>query len=299
MTSIAVTELRPSQLSEVSVLLESLRSTYGSSPLSEQFELGLSDHRLGHRHLIARVSGDLSGVLCLDESPEVPQVEIAVADKDLSVARSLLSATGFPVLDVWSHGAAGFPPGADAEIVRELLVMTLSQHAPSVGAPEGFSIIDLVQSRQRWGAFADSELIRVNNEAFSWHPEQGNWDVARWERAQEAEWFDPAGVLLLWEGAQEGGRLAGFHWTKCLKSHSVTENQTFGEVYVVGLAQSSQGKGLGRVVTLMGINHIQNMGRDQVILYVEADNSAAVRVYEKLGFTVTERHILYRFSQEI
>jgi mycothiol synthase len=46
-----------------------------------------------------------------------------------------------------------------------------------------------------------------------------------------------------------------------------------------------QGSGLGTLLTLTGLHHLADRGLDEVILYVESDNAAAVAVYSKLGFT--------------
>jgi mycothiol synthase len=39
------------------------------------------------------------------------------------------------------------------------------------------------------------------------------------------------------------------------------------------------------VLTAAGLAYLRDRGLERVMLYVEADNTAAVRVYEALGFT--------------
>ncbi|MFC6345157.1 GNAT family N-acetyltransferase, partial [Nocardioides hankookensis] len=100
-------------------------------------------------------------------------------------------------------------------------------------------------------------------------------------------WFDPAGLLL----AVEGDRLLGFHWTK---QHS----PDLGEVYVVGIDPTAQGRGLGKLLTLAGLHHLAGLGVAEVLLYVESDNAPAIAVYSGLGFTHADAdtHVMYRRS---
>ena len=58
-----------------------------------------------------------------------------------------------------------------------------------------------------------------------------------------------------------------------------------GEVYVGGVDPAYQGRGLGRPLTLRGLHHLRREGLADVILYVDGDNPAALRVYRGLGFT--------------
>jgi mycothiol synthase len=71
-----------------------------------------------------------------------------------------------------------------------------------------------------------------------------------------------------------------------------------GEVYIVGVDPAAQGRGLGAALTLRGLHHLAERldgpGRDaQVMLYVEADNSAAVKTYRRLGFDVVNADVAY------
>ena len=99
-------------------------------------------------------------------------------------------------------------------------------------------------------------------------------------------WFDPQGFLL----AERTGELLGFHWTKV---HAGGEHDPIGEVYVVGVDTAAQGLGLGKVLTLAGLWHLRDRGLDQVMLYVESDNAAAIAVYERLGFRQWDLDVMY------
>ncbi|MEO6958194.1 MAG: GNAT family N-acetyltransferase [Antricoccus sp.] len=62
---------------------------------------------------------------------------------------------------------------------------------------------------------------------------------------------------------------------------------------MVGVDPRAQGLGLGKILTIAGLAHLQDAGLDRVILYVDDDNTAAMRLYERLGFTPYQSHVRY------
>ncbi|OBJ15103.1 mycothiol synthase [Mycobacterium colombiense] len=202
-----------------------------------------------------------------------------------ALARAALAKTGAGNR-FWAHGtlesaratasALGLAP------VRELMQMRRSLR----DLPETVPSVPGVKIRTYAGTADDAELLRVNNAAFAHHPEQGGWtDVELAERRSEP-WFDPAGLFLAFadSGSDQAGTLLGFHWTKV---H--LDRPGLGEVYVVGVDPSAQGRGLGQVLTGVGIDWLGRVLADApdptVMLYVESDNVAAVRTYQRLGFS--------------
>ena len=184
---------------------------------------------------------------------------------------------------VWAHGnlpaAQALAASLGLTARRELLQLRrplAGAELPSLTVPD-----DLVL-RTYAGPSDDAEILRVNNVAFEWHPEQGGWSDDEIATRTGTEWFDPAGLFLVFD-ASDPHTLLGFHWTKVHPAEGDTP--ALGEVYIVGVDATAQGRGLGRLLTLAGLHHLQQRGLAEVELYVEGDNKAALNTYAKLGFT--------------
>jgi mycothiol synthase len=126
----------------------------------------------------------------------------------------------------------------------------------------------------------DAAWLEANNRAFAGHPEQGGWDEATLQARQAEPWFDAAGFLLHEDGG--GGRLAGSCWTKV---HG-DATPPMGEIYVISVDPDFGGRGLGRALTIAGLDHLASLGLSVGMLYVDEANAAAVGLYRSLGFTV-------------
>jgi len=124
----------------------------------------------------------------------------------------------------------------------------------------------------------DSAWLAVNNRAFAGHPEQGAWTVRTLAQREAEPWFDPQGCLL----HERDGRLAGFCWTRL---HDIATPEVVGEIYVIAVDPDFHGLGLGSQLTLAGLASIFERGVADAMLYVDAANLQAVRMYERLGFT--------------
>jgi len=277
---------------EIEALIEDAALTDGRRAFSESALLNLRHAQAG-RHLTRYDdSGALVGYAQVDPANTAELVVAPAARRrghGRALAEEALKSAGGD-LRAWAHGGH---PGArrladslGMELFRELRQMrrpiSPETAPPEPVLPEGVTLRTFVPGRD------EDAWLAVNAAAFAHHPEQGSWTAEDLRRRLAEPWFDPAGFFL----AERDGRLVGFHWTKV---HDEPGQQPMGEVYVVGVAPGEQGGGLGRALTAAGLRHLAlDRGLRTVLLYVDADNAAAVRVYERLGFSVHEVDLMYR-----
>lgn len=136
------------------------------------------------------------------------------------------------------------------------------------------------------------EFAAVNNRAFHWHPEQGGLTREAVLTAMEEPWFDADGFRLLHDHDGDGS-LIGFCWTKV----HADEDPPLGEIYVIAVDPSAHGRGLGKPMTLAGLEWLADRGLTVGMLYVESDNEAANATYAGIGFTHHHTNRAYRLDR--
>lgn len=284
----------------------------GNPPLSEQTLVDLrspdADPDLvrvysalaPEEHSDPATARDLVGIAVLSTPPGDPEagvLELVVHPnyRNQGVATALAQAVrediGRGVL-AWSHGnheaAVELAARFGYRPVRELWRMRLSHEAlqkelPAPALPEGVALRAFEPGRD------EAAWLAANAAAFAHHPEQGAMTRSDLEARMAEDWFDPAGFLLAVR--ESDGELLGFHWTKV---HPRTgSHPAIGEVYVVGVTPQAQGSGLGKALTLAGIEHLRQAGLRAVMLYVDADNVPAVALYRRLGFVRWDVDVMY------
>jgi mycothiol synthase len=275
------TGLSEDEQTQVRELIAAAKQADGVAPVGDQVLRELAHDRT--KHLLAVDGDNISGYLNLTEAPAMAELVVHPNARRRGTGSALARAglsEGGDGARVWAHGnlepARATAAALGLVAVRELLQM----RRPLTGLP-ALTVPDGVRIRTYSGPADDSELLRVNNAAFAWHPEQSGWTEADIAERRAEPWFDPAGLFMAVD--EHSGELLGFHWTK-------VHGKELGEVYVVGVDPAAQGRGLGATLTLVGLHHLAERllkgEQSAVILYVEADNSAAVKTYQRLGFDV-------------
>ncbi|MCX5146960.1 mycothiol synthase [Streptomyces sp. NPDC048550] len=288
-------ELTEEQAAAVLDLIEDAARTDGTTAVSEQGRLQLrGGRREGIRHFLLTEKGRLAGYGQLEDTDpvEAPAAELVVhpalrgRGHGRALGSALLAASGKRIR-VWAHGGK-----SAARHLAQVLGLTLFRELrqlrrplgpegpplPEVVLPAGVTVRTFVPGED------DASWLAVNAAAFAHHPEQGALTQRDLNDRIAQPWFDPKGFFL----AERDGELVGFHWTK------VHAEERLGEVYVLGVRPGAQGGGLGKALTAIGLHHLAGAGLPTAMLYVDADNPAALAVYEGLGFSTHEVDLMYR-----
>ncbi|MDM7990058.1 mycothiol synthase [Arthrobacter sp. zg-Y877] len=303
----------PAALADILQLVSAAQDADGNPPLSEQtvVDLRSPDADPDMLSVFTTYANDtdtdsgqwLAGVaVVVSASPQDPGVlELVVHPnyRSQGVGTALAAAVQDAVREspsdgarrpsAWSHGnheaAVELASRFGYRPVRDLWKMRLSRSnasLPEAQFPAGVSLRAFEPGRD------ERAWLDVNAAAFAHHPEQGSMSLSDLQARMAEDWFDPAGFLL---AVDEEGKILGFHWTKV---HPGTGGHpAIGEVYVVGVSPEAQGKGLGKALTVAGIEHLHAAGLDAVMLYVDADNTAAVALYRRLGFVRWDQDVMY------
>jgi mycothiol synthase len=263
-----------------------LQVRHGSGPQARDLVLTVANGTLaGYAHLdtpdASAQGGDASGELL---------VHPGFRRRGYGAALSAALTAGDSGVRLWAHGelpgAVGLAKATGFTRFRALWQMRM----PLAALPGDAPALPADVTLRTFKPGSDEEAwLAVNRRAFSHHPEQGSWTRTDLELREAEPWFDPAGFFL----AERDDRLAGFHWTK-VHSAGGDGGAPIGEVYVVGVDPGQQGGGLGRALTLAGLAYLRDRGLTDVMLYVDEDNTAAVRMYTALGFSRWSTDAMYR-----
>ncbi|MCY0921015.1 MULTISPECIES: mycothiol synthase [unclassified Streptomyces] len=288
-------ELTEEQADAVLTLITDAARTDGTTAVSEQGRIQLrGGPREGIRHFLLTADGRLTAYGQLEDTDpvEAPAAELVVHPSlrgrghGRALGTALLAASGKRIR-VWAHGgksaARHLAQVLGLTLFRELrqLRRPLGPEAPPLpepALPAGVTVRTFVPGAD------DAAWIAANAAAFAHHPEQGSLTERDLADRIAQPWFDAEGFFL----AERDGELIGFHWTK------IHAEERLGEVYVVGVRPGAQGGGLGKALTAIGLRHLAAAGLPTAMLYVDADNPAALAVYEGLGFTTHEVDLMYR-----
>jgi mycothiol synthase len=288
---------------EVAALIEAATAADGVGPVSEDGRLAVENGRPGTLHLLSRDSaGTVIGYLYLgpveEAADRTAELCVAAPARRRGVGRALLSAAVEDTegtLRAWAHGDLPAAKALAARLgftaVRDLRLLELGLGPDSPWrrsldpAPRGS---ESGQIRAFQPGRDEAAWLALNAAAFAHHPEQGRWTARDLAERMAEPWFDPAGFLLL----ERDGRLVGFHWTKVHPPGEYGPDPV-GEIYVLGVHPDAAGGGLGRRLAAAGLIHLAQLGLRSVVLYVDGDNTAALRLYESLDFHIRSVDALY------
>jgi mycothiol synthase len=300
---VALTDIDDARRAGLAALAGRAEAADGHPPLPEPQRLAITregEAAHGARAVLAEEGASLIGcalltpardgttVLHLVTDPAVPD-RAGLAARLLDAAVAAAAADGHSTsLHLWAMRAGpadddlardhGFAPERDLLQMRVALPL----------ADEVERATRRIATRPFEPGRDDGAWLDINNRAFAGHPEQGSWTLDQLHQRMAADWVDLDGFLVADD--PDGSGLVGSCWTKIHRDHT----PVLGEIYVIAVDPAHHGAGLGRALTVAGLDYMAGRGVRVGMLYTDASNEAAVALYGALGFTVDHVDRSYR-----
>jgi len=255
-------------------------------------------------HLVIQKDNKVIGYAHLDKTDQVagPSVELVIdpEHRGSGVGSELLKAAievCGEKIRLWSHG--DLPQARELALANNFIkVRTVIQMSKDL--TEVLPIDCDYQIRSFLPDLDNKAWLTLNNLAFANHPEQGNWSEADLLIRLNEDWFDEKGFFV----AQDQNELIGFTWTKIHGGHSHAhvvgedhhDHAPIGEIYVTAVNSKYVGKGVGKALTITGLNYLKYQGLNSAMLYVDEDNQAAFNLYKSLGFLESGKDVMYKLK---
>ena len=255
-------------------------------------------------HLVHQEQSKVIGYAHLDQTDLVagPSVELVVDPdhRSFGIGKQLLSKAVEICgqnLRLWVHGeneaAAALADSFNFEKIRAVLQMQ-KQLTDIEKLPE---IDPKIIIRSFLPGLDSNDWLSLNNKVFKDHPEQSDWQLSDLNHRLGEEWFDEKGFFI----ASLNNQMIGSTWTKIhgalTHDHGGShDHPAIGEIYITAVDPDYSGSGLGRALTITALNYLKYQGLTDAMLYVDFDNTRALKLYNSLGFIESGKDILYRLK---
>jgi len=144
--------------------------------------------------------------------------------------------------------------------------------AYTVGLPEACELVAFQKG------IDEDILLKLNNEIFFGHPEQGAWTMGKLHTKVNESLRSAADIQII----LHQGYPVGYFW---LKHHPRLDFATC-EIYVIGVLEKFREIGVGGFLVSEALKRMQVLGCERAWVYTDETNTRARSLYQRFGFVL-------------
>lgn len=108
-------------------------------------------------------------------------------------------------------------------------------------------------------------------------------EIRYYLRLTGSKWKD---ILLI----RDDARIVGYFWTHLIIKQGRTAVKKKWRIHMFGIDPEFQGRGWGKRLLAVGLNHVKRKGATSAELTVDSENTPALSLYRSFGFKLKARH---------